>query len=173
MDLIPSFSIDHTKLYPGIYESRVDAVGGDLVTTFDIRMTRPNVEPCIEQAAMHTIEHVIATFLRNHPEWKGRLIYWGQMGCNTGFYMIVKGHPAPADVYPVILEAFEYMANYEGLIPGATAVNCGNYHMHNLPMAKYAADRYVWHLKHDDFEKMFHYPATERPTVDGGIFYDS
>ena len=92
--LIPSFSVDHTKIVPGIFESRVDTLGGETVTTFDIRLKRPNREPSVDPAAMHTIEHVVATYLRNHPEWKDQLIYWGPMGCLTGFYIIVKGHPA-------------------------------------------------------------------------------
>ena len=114
MDLIPSFSVDHTKIIPGIYESRVDTLGTELATTYDIRMKVPNQEPAIAPAAMHTIEHVVATYLRNHPKWKNELIYWGPMGCLTGFYIIIKGRPASKDLYPIILEAFEHMSTYEG-----------------------------------------------------------
>ena len=119
MDLIPSFQVDHTKIVPGIYESRVDQVEGGFVTTFDVRMKRPNAEPAIHPNAMHTIEHLVATFLRNDPEWKDAIVYWGPMGCLTGFYLIVKGRPAPKELLPLLLRAFDYCAAYEGTVPGA------------------------------------------------------
>ncbi|MBR5109244.1 MAG: S-ribosylhomocysteine lyase [Clostridia bacterium] len=174
MDLIPSFSVDHTKIIPGIFESRVDTLGAETVTTFDVRLKRPNREPEIAPAAMHTMEHVVATYLRNHPEWKDKLIYWGPMGCLTGFYIIVKGRPAAADMYPIILEAFRYMSEYEGEVPGATPENCGKYLMHDLPMAKWEAERYVDYLTHADKSRIFEYPKTERLKVNGGReFFDS
>ncbi|MBR1709756.1 MAG: S-ribosylhomocysteine lyase [Clostridia bacterium] len=173
MDLIPSFSVDHTKIIPGIYESRVDTLGTELATTYDIRMKVPNQEPAIAPAAMHTIEHVVATYLRNHPKWKNELIYWGPMGCLTGFYIIIKGRPASKDLYPIILEAFEHMSTYEGEVPGATPENCGNYLMHDLPMARWEAKRYVEYLKNADQTKIFEYPKTERLNVNGQAFFDS
>ncbi len=174
MDLIPSFSIDHTMIVPGIFESRVDVLGEEMVTTFDIRIKKPNAEPAIAPAAMHTIEHVVATYLRNHAEWKDKLVYWGPMGCLTGFYMIVKGRPAAADMYPIILEAFKNMRDFEGEVPGASPVNCGNYLMHDLPMAKWEAARFVEYLESADKNVIFEYPKTERLTLgDGQEFFDS
>ena len=174
MDLIPSFSVDHTRIIPGIFESRVDTLGDELVTTFDVRLKQPNAEPAIAPAAMHTIEHVIATFLRNHPDWKDQLVYWGPMGCLTGFYIIVKGRPAAADMYPILLDAFRYMLDYEGDVPGATPENCGNYLMHDLPMAKWEAARYVSYLETADKTAIFTYPKTKRLQLDGEReFFDS
>lgn len=174
MDLIPSFSVDHTKIVPGIFESRVDTLGEETVTTFDIRLKRPNAEPAIDPAAMHTIEHVVATYLRNHPVWKDQLIYWGPMGCLTGFYIIVKGRPAAADMYPIILEAFRHTSAYEGEVPGASPENCGKYLMHDLPMARWEAQRYVEYLENADRALIFEYPRTERLTLEGGAaFFDS
>ncbi|MCR5544727.1 MAG: S-ribosylhomocysteine lyase [Eubacterium sp.] len=175
MDMIPSFSVDHTKIVPGIFESRVDVVGNDeLITTFDIRMKTPNAEPAVAPAAMHTIEHVVATYLRNNDEWKDKLIYWGPMGCLTGFYIIVKGRPAASEMYPIILESFKYMSEYEGEVPGATPENCGNYLMHDLPMAKWEAKKYVDYLEKADKSLIFTYPQTERLKLDDGQnFFDS
>ncbi|MBQ7656187.1 MAG: S-ribosylhomocysteine lyase [Clostridia bacterium] len=174
MELIPSFSVDHTRIIPGIYESRVDTINDAVVTTFDVRMKTPNAEPAIAPAAMHTIEHVVATYLRNHPAWKDKLVYWGPMGCLTGFYIIVKGRPAASEMYPILLEAFRHMSEYEGEVPGATPKNCGNYLMHDLPMAKWEAKRYVEYLMNADKEKIFEYPQTERLTVEGNqSFFDS
>ena len=143
MDLIPSFRVDHIKLVPGIYESRVDTVGNEYVTTFDIRMKTPNLEPVIHPNAMHTIEHLAATFLRNDKEWKDKIIYWGPMGCLTGCYFIVKGHPLPQEVLPLMIKTFEFIRDFEGKIPGAEAVECGNHLLHDLNMAKYEAKRYL------------------------------
>ncbi len=175
MDLIPSFSIDHTRIIPGIFESRVDIIGSEMLTTFDIRMKTPNAEPSVDPAAMHTIEHIVATYLRNHPYWKDQLIYWGPMGCLTGFYMIVKGRPAASELYPIVLEAFRYLSGYEGDVPGATPENCGKYLMHDLPMAKWEAERYADYLERNaGRSSIFEYPRTERPTLeDGQAFFDS
>jgi S-ribosylhomocysteine lyase len=170
MELIASFQVDHTKIVPGIYESRVDSVGGDFVTTFDIRMKVPNREPAIHMNAMHTIEHVVATFLRNDSGWKDRIVYWGPMGCLTGCYLIVKGRPQPRDLQPLLLRAFEHLAAFEGEVPGATAVNCGNFLLHDLPMARWEASKYAAILKSGAF---YEYPVTERIVTDGGTFYDS
>ena len=174
MDLIPSFAVDHTKIVPGIYESRVDTLGEELVTTFDVRVKKPNAEPSIDPAAMHTMEHIIATFLRNDPVWKDKLIYWGPMGCLTGFYIIVKGRPAASEMYPILLEAFRQMSQWEGEVPGATAQNCGKYLMHDLPMAKWEAQRYVEYLEKADKNVIFSYPKTERLELEEGReFFDS
>ena len=174
MKLIPSFAVDHTKIIPGIYESRVDSMGEEFVTTFDVRLKKPNAEPAIAPAAMHTMEHVIATFLRNDPVWKDQLVYWGPMGCLTGFYIIVKGRPKASEMYPILLEAFRYMKEYEGEVPGASPVNCGNYLMHDLPMAKWEADKYVEYLETADKNLIFEYPKTERLQLESDqMFFDS
>ena len=174
MDLIPSFSIDHTRIVPGIFESRVDIIGEEKVTTFDIRVKTPNKEPAVAPAAMHTMEHVVATYLRNHPEWKDRLVYWGPMGCLTGFYMIVKGQPAASELYPIILESFRHMSVYDGEVPGATPENCGNYLMHDLPMARWEAKKYVEYLESADRSVLFEYPKTEKLKLENGReFFDS
>ena len=170
MDLIPSFQVDHTKIAPGIYESRTDEIGGDFATTFDVRMKAPNKEPAIHPNAMHTVEHVVATFLRNDAEWKDRIVYWGPMGCLTGFYLIVKGHPKPQELQPLLLRAFEHMRDYEGEVPGATPANCGNYLLHDLPMAKWEAARYAEILA---TRACYDYPMSERPMTKDGAFYDS
>lgn len=174
MNLIPSFSVDHTKIIPGVYESRVDVLGDEYVTTFDVRLKKPNAEPAVAPAAMHTMEHVIATYLRNHPVWKDRLIYWGPMGCLTGFYIIVKGRPAASEMVPILLDAFRYMRDYEGEVPGAAPVNCGNYLMHDLPMAKWEAERYVQYLENSDIELITKYPQTDRLMLENEqAFFDS
>ena len=158
MDLIPSFTVDHTRLLPGIYESRVDVMGSEYATTFDIRMKKPNAEPVVHPNAMHTIEHIIATYLRNDEEWKDRIIYWGPMGCLTGCYLIVKGRPAPQELLPLMIRAFEYLAAFESEIPGAKAENCGNYILHDLNMAKYEGKMFMERLKGD--------PGFDYPTMD-------
>ena len=171
MELIASFQVDHTKIVPGVYVSRTDAVGGDCVTTFDVRMKRPNAEPAVHPNAMHTIEHVVATFLRNDAEWKDRIVYWGPMGCLTGCYLIVKGRVTPQEVAPLLLRAFEHCAAYDGEVPGATPVNCGNFLLHDLPMAKWEAARYARILRE---EPAYEYPQTERiVTGKGKTFFDS
>ena len=171
MDLIPSFQVDHEKILPGIYESRLDELGDEYATTFDIRMKRPNAEPAVHANAMHTIEHVIATFLRNDEEWKDRIIYWGPMGCMTGCYLIVKGHPSPQQIQPLLLRAYKYMAEYEGEVPGANAKNCGNYIFHDLNMAKYEANLFVDILANN---VCYEYPTSERIITEKGMtFFDS
>lgn len=147
MDKIPSFTIDHEVLEPGVYISRIDTVGSEKVTTFDIRMKRPNREPVVHQNAMHTIEHIIATYLRNDPQWKDSIIYWGPMGCLTGSYLVVKGCPKPEEIAALMLKAFEFLKNFEGEIPGADSKSCGNYLLHDLNMAKYEAALYIDALK--------------------------
>ena len=171
MELIASFQVDHTLIVPGIYVSRTDALGGDFATTFDVRMKRPNAEPAVHPNALHTIEHVVATYLRNDPVWKDRIVYWGPMGCLTGNYLIVKGRPTPQEIYPLVVAAFEHLRDYDGEVPGATAVNCGNYRLHDLAMAKWEAARFVEILKS---RPCFEYPVASRPvTGKGAVFYDS
>ena len=171
MELIASFQVDHTRIVPGIYVSRVDSVGGDRVTTFDVRMKRPNVEPAIHPNAIHSIEHIVATYLRSDPEWKDRIVYWGPMGCLTGNYLIVKGTPTPQEILPLVLAAFRHCRDFEGEVPGTTPETCGNYRLHDLAMAKWEAARYVELLER---EPCFEYPTAERTLVDGGReFYDS
>lgn len=144
MEKIASFTIDHTRLLRGIYVSRKDFLqGGEVITTFDIRMKEPNREPAVSQGALHTIEHLAATFLRNHPEWKDRIIYWGPMGCCTGNYLLVKGDLTSTDIAPLIKETFEFIVGFDGEIPGANAHDCGNYTLNNLPMAKWEARKYL------------------------------
>ena len=174
VDLIPSFSVDHTAIVPGIFTSRVDTVGNDTVTTYDIRLTRPNREPAIDASAMHSLEHIIATDLRNNPEWKDQIIYWGPMGCLTGFYLILKGNRPPREIYGLLLGAFRAVADATS-VPGATPENCGNYHLHNLEMAKWYAARFADYLAaHADAPETFEYPQAERlVTGDGRQFYDS
>ena len=171
MELIASFQVDHTRIVPGIYVSRVDSVGGERVTTFDVRMKRPNVEPAIHPNAIHTIEHIVATYLRSDPEWKDRIVYWGPMGCLTGNYLIVKGYPSPQEILPLVLAAFRHCRDFEGEVPGTTPETCGNYRLHDLAMAKWESARYVELLER---EPCFEYPTAERTLVDGGReFYDS
>ena len=174
MDLIPSFSVDHTKIVPGIFTSRVDTVGDELVTTYDIRVTKPNVEPAVDVAAMHSLEHLIATFLRNDSQWKDQIIYWGPMGCLTGFYLILKGDRAPRDIYDLMLNAFRSVDDATE-VPGATPVNCGNYLMHNLIMAKWHAAKFVAYLEANaENNAIFEYPQSQRlVTEDGREFFDS
>lgn len=144
MEKIPSFTINHILLKRGIYVSRRDVTAsGDILTTFDVRMKEPNREPAVSQSALHTIEHLAATFLRNHPTWKNEIIYWGPMGCCTGNYLIVKGELSSRDILPLMIETFEFIRDFEGDIPGATPRDCGNYLLNNLPMAKWEAEKYL------------------------------
>ena len=143
MEKIASFTIDHLKLLPGIYVSRKDHIGSEVVTTFDLRVTRPNFEPVLNTAEVHTVEHLAATFLRNHPDYKDRCVYFGPMGCRTGFYMILAGDYESKDVVPLVREMFEFIRAFEGEVPGASAKDCGNYLDMNLGMAKYMADKYL------------------------------
>ena len=174
MKLIQSFSVDHTKIVPGIFVSRVDTLDDRKVTTYDIRLKRPNVEPVIDTAAMHSLEHLIATTLRNDPEWKDEVIYWGPMGCMTGFYLILKNNRSSADIYGLILKAFKAVNDAEE-VPGTAPENCGYYRMHNLAMAKYYAAEFVAYLEENAGKpEIFEYPNTERLiTDDGRDFYDS
>jgi S-ribosylhomocysteine lyase len=143
MQKIPSFTINHLCLQRGIFVSRKDFVGTEVITTFDVRMKAPNREPVLHPNAIHTIEHLAATFLRNHPTWKDKIIYWGPMGCLTGNYLIVKGDLTSENIAPLVRETFQFIANYEGEIPGATARDCGNYLLQDLPMAKWEAQKYL------------------------------
>ena len=143
MEKIASFTIDHIKLQPGVYVSRVDAIGAETVTTFDLRMTSPNEEPVMNTAEMHTIEHLAATYLRNEPEWKDKVLYFGPMGCRTGFYLLLAGDHASEDVVPLVCACFRFIADFRGEVPGASAKDCGNYLDMNLPMANYWGAKYV------------------------------
>lgn len=142
MEKITSFTIDHIKLQPGLYVSRKDVMGADCITTFDLRLTSPNEEPVMNTAEMHTIEHLAATYLRNEPAWKDKILYFGPMGCRTGFYLLIYGAYSSGDVLPLVKDCFSFIADYEGDVPGASAKDCGNYLDMNLSMAKYCARRY-------------------------------
>lgn len=142
MEKIKSFTIDHIKLQPGLYVSRKDMVGNETVTTFDLRLTSPNEEPVMNTAEMHTIEHLAATYLRNEKDWKHRVLYFGPMGCRTGFYLLLSGDYSSRDILPLVQSCFQFIAEYDDVIPGASARDCGNYLDMNLPMARYCAKRY-------------------------------
>lgn len=158
MEKIPSFTIDHLRLLRGIYVSRKDEVGGETVTTFDIRMKEPGREPVLGQGAIHTIEHLAATFLRNHPAWAEKIVYWGPMGCLTGNYLLMKGDLSSFDILPLMIETFSFIASYEGEIPGASARDCGNYLLHDLPMARYESDKYLREVLLMAGEENLNYP---------------
>lgn len=150
MKKIPSFTIDHNRLLPGVYVSRRDITpSGDCVTTFDIRLTAPNREPALSPRALHTIEHLAATYLRNDPEWASRTVYWGPMGCCTGCYLLLQGSVEPADILPLLRRLFDFISTFEGEIPGATAADCGNYTFNDLPAARAAAERFARVLASD------------------------
>ena len=142
MDKITSFTIDHLKLLPGLYVSRKDIAGDCVITTFDIRMTRPNYEPVLNTAEVHTIEHLGATFLRNHPDYRDKVLFFGRMGCRIGFYMVLAGDYTSKDILPLVKEMYLFMKDFEGDVPGACAKDCGNYLDMNLNMAKYVCNRY-------------------------------
>ena len=146
METNKSFTVDHKRLLPGVYVSRKDSTGHDVVTTFDIRMTRPNFEPVMNTAEIHTLEHLGATFLRNHEEWSDKIIYFGPMGCRTGFYLLLAGDYESEDIISLLREMFEFVCHFEGEIPGAAPEACGNYLDQNLPMAKYLAEKYLEHV---------------------------
>lgn len=159
MEKIASFTINHLKLLRGIYVSRVDTLpNGDVITTFDIRMKQPNREPAVSQSALHTIEHLAATYLRNQPEWKDKVIYWGPMGCCTGNYLLMSGELTSKDILPLMQETFRFIAEYEGSIPGANARDCGNYTLNNLPMAKWEARKYLIEVLENIKEENLEYP---------------
>lgn len=159
MKKIPSFTVDHIRLLRGVYVSRKDEVGNEVVTTFDIRMKEPNREPALSPSAIHTMEHLAATFLRNHPVWADKIIYWGPMGCLTGNYLVVKGDLTSADILPLMKETFRFIADYEGGVPGASAKDCGNYLMMNLPMARWEAAKYLEEVLEQATEANLNYPA--------------
>ncbi|MDD6855460.1 MAG: S-ribosylhomocysteine lyase [Oscillospiraceae bacterium] len=148
MEKITSFTIDHIRLQPGLYVSRKDRVGSETVTTFDLRLTKPNEEPVMNTAEVHTIEHLAATFLRNEPSWKDRVLYFGPMGCRTGFYLLLAGDLTAPEVLPLVTDCFRFVRDYRGEVPGASAKDCGNYLDMNLPMANYWGKRYVSLLEH-------------------------
>ena len=154
MQKITSFTIDHIRLQPGLYVSRKDKVGAETVTTFDLRLTSPNDEPVMNTAEMHTIEHLAATYLRNEPKWKERVLYFGPMGCRTGFYLLLAGDLSARDVLPLVTESFRFIANFTGDVPGASAKDCGNYLDMNLPMANYWGRRYASLLENIDDSRL-------------------
>ena len=170
MEVIPSFQVDHSNLQPGVYISRLDEQGEGQITTFDIRMTAPNHEPAINVAALHSIEHLAATYLRNHEDWKRRVVYWGPMGCLTGNYFIIKGTATCEEVRQLMIETMQFICDFEGDVPGAAPDSCGNYLMHDLPMAKWEAKRYIDRLTND-----FHseYDLLKRADVGGMMFHDA
>ena len=143
MEKIPSFTIDHCRLQRGIYVSRQDQVGEEVITTFDIRMKLPNREPALGQGAIHTIVHLAATYLRNHPLWRDRIVYWGPMGGLTGNYLLMRGNLTSRDILPLMIETFRFVAEYEGEVPGTQPRDCGNYLLHDLPMARWESRRYL------------------------------
>lgn len=158
MNKITSFTIDHIRLVPGIYVSRKDTVSSAVITTFDIRMTSPNDEPVMNTAEVHTIEHLGATFLRNHGAYRDRVLYFGPMGCRTGFYLLLAGDYASSDIVPLMREMFSFIASYEGEIPGASARDCGNYLDMNLPMARYLAKKFIEDVLDDIQDTQLSYP---------------
>lgn len=159
MEKIASFTINHLKLLPGIYVSRKDHIGNEVVTTFDLRMTRPNFEPVMNTAEVHTIEHLAATFLRNHKDYGDRIVYFGPMGCRTGFYLILAGDYESADIVPLVREMFEFISSYRDEVPGASARDCGNYLDMNLNMANYLAKKYLEEVINGIDESRLIYPA--------------
>lgn len=159
MKKIPSFTIDHNRLLRGIYVSRKDSVGGETVTTFDIRMKEPNREPVVHAGALHTIEHLAATYLRNDPEWKDRIIYWGPMGCLTGNYLLMRGDLEPKDIVGLMQKTFKFVADFEGEIPGAAPKDCGNWLLHNLPMARWEARKFLTEVLEVIKDENMNYPG--------------
>ena len=157
MEKIASFTVDHIKLLPGLYVSRKDKVGAETVTTFDLRLTKPNEEPVLNTAEVHTIEHLGATFLRNEPTWKDKVLYFGPMGCRTGFYLLLAGDYSSREVLPLVTECFRFIRDYRDAVPGASPKDCGNYLDMNLPMANYWGAKYVGVLENAD-ETRLNYP---------------
>ena len=158
MERIASFQVDHVRLNRGLYVSRIDEINGNYLTSFDIRMKLPNREPVINIAELHTMEHLGATFLRNHTVWKEKIVYFGPMGCRTGFYLILKGKLESKDIVDLIKELYKFMAEFKGDIPGATAIECGNYLDQNLPMANYEAKKYLEETLENLGEENLNYP---------------
>lgn len=159
MEKIASFTIDHIKLEPGVYVSRKDTVGSEVITTFDLRMTSPNDEPVMNTAEVHTIEHLGAIFLRNHPLYKDKTIYFGPMGCRTGFYLLLAGNYTSKDIVGLIIEMFEFIRDFHDEVPGASPKDCGNYLDMNLGMANYLASRYLENTLYDIDDAHLVYPA--------------
>lgn len=158
MKKIASFTIDHIKLLPGLYVSRKDHVGEETITTFDIRMTKPNGEPVMNTAEMHTIEHLAATFLRNHAQYADKTVYFGPMGCRTGFYLLLAGDYESKDIVPLMQEMFAFIRDFHEEVPGASAKDCGNYLDMNLPMANYLAEKYLREVLTDITQERLVYP---------------
>ena len=158
MEKIASFTIDHLKLVPGVYVSRKDTIGKEVITTFDLRMTSPNDEPVMNTAEVHTIEHLAATFLRNHPVYGNKTIYFGPMGCRTGFYLRLAGNLASKEILPLMIEMFEFIRDFNGEVPGASPKDCGNYLDMNLPMANYLAKRYLDNVLYNINDSRLVYP---------------
>ena len=158
MEKITSFTIDHIKLQPGVYVSRKDPVGDQMITTFDIRMTSPDEEPVMNTAELHAMEHLAATFLRNHKEFGPKVIYWGPMGCRTGNYLLLNGDYESRDIVPLMIEMFEFIRDFEGEIPGASPKDCGNYLDMNLPMANYLARKYLKEVLENISDRQLIYP---------------
>ncbi len=159
MKTIPSFTIDHLNLLRGIYVSRKDNVGGEVVTTFDIRMKEPNREPALGQGALHTIEHLAATYLRNDEKWANKIVYWGPMGCLTGNYLLMKGDLDSKDIVELMKDTFKFVAEFEGEIPGTTPKDCGNCLLHDLPMAKWESAKYLHEVLEQIKEENLVYPT--------------
>ncbi len=157
VEKIASFTVDHIKLLPGQYVSRKDKVGAETVTTFDLRLTKPNEEPVLNTAEVHTIEHLGATYLRNEPTWKDKVLYFGPMGCRTGFYLLLAGDYSSREVLPLVTECFRFIRDYRDAVPGASPKDCGNYLDMNLPMANYWGAKYVGVLENAD-ETRLNYP---------------
>ncbi len=159
MEKIASFTVDHLRLLPGLYVSRKDTVGSEILTTFDIRVTRPNREPVMNTAEVHAIEHLGATFLRNHPVYAPKTIYFGPMGCRTGFYLVLAGDYESSDLIDLMREMFSFIRGFDGEIPGACAKDCGNYLDMNLPMARYYAEKYLTEVLSQVTEERLSYPS--------------
>ncbi|MDR0645403.1 MAG: S-ribosylhomocysteine lyase [Treponema sp.] len=157
MEKIASFQIDHTRLVPGVYVSRQDVFGGTTLTTFDLRFKTPNREPVMDVPVMHTLEHLVATYVRSHTEWGKRVVYVGPMGCRTGMYAIFEGNIGSAEILPLLTETFDWILSFEGPVPGAAPEDCGNWREHNLEMTKFEVKRYVETLKHAGKENL-NYP---------------
>ena len=158
MEKIASFTIDHLKLVPGVYVSRKDNIGKEVITTFDLRMTSPNDEPVMNTAEVHTIEHLAATFLRNHPVYSDKTIYFGPMGCRTGFYLLLAGDLTSKEIVPLMIEMFEFIRDFKDEVPGASPKDCGNYLDMNLPMANYLAKRYLDNVLYNIDDSRLVYP---------------
>lgn len=161
MDKIPSFTINHEKLLPGIYVSRKDNLGNEVITTFDIRMKAPNREPALHPGVLHTIEHLAATYLRNDPEWKDKIVYWGPMGCLTGNYLLLKGDLESHDIVELMKRTFRFVADFDGKIPGAAPKDCGNWLLHDLPMARWESRKYLEETLEHLTEERLNYPTKD------------